>query len=72
MEGFGLEISWVGIALVAILIVDVAVILRIMTSHAVLSAKLLWIALVLLLPVIGVVLWFVFGARQAERQMVER
>ena len=73
MDGIDIpQLSLVGIAVVVILLLDAAVMLRVLTSRAVMSAKLLWIALVLLLPLIGAILWFVFGAEQAERDLIER
>ncbi|MEM7565644.1 MAG: PLDc N-terminal domain-containing protein [Pseudomonadota bacterium] len=61
-----IQLSVFGIVLLVVLIVDVAVLLRILTSHALLWTKLLWIALVFLLPILGAGLWFFFGPKQPE------
>jgi hypothetical protein len=46
-----------------ILILDVWVIINVMQSNATAGAKAFWIILVLLLPIIGIVLWFLLGPR---------
>ncbi len=66
MTGLNLQISFLWLGLLVVLIVDVAIILRVLTSHALVSAKLLWIALVVLLPVIGAGLWWFYGPSQLK------
>lgn len=45
------------------LIVAIWAILSIMKSGATTGAKVLWVLLVLLLPVIGLIIWFVAGPK---------
>ena len=47
----------------AILIADVWAIVNIFQSGASTGKKVLWIVLVLLLPVLGLILWFLLGPR---------
>ena len=47
----------------AILIADVWAIVNIFQSSASTGKKVLWIVLVLLLPVLGLILWFLLGPR---------
>ncbi|MGI9329266.1 MAG: PLDc N-terminal domain-containing protein [Gammaproteobacteria bacterium] len=44
-----------------VLVLDVYAILKIAQSSASTGIKALWIVVVLLLPVLGVILWFLFG-----------
>ena len=48
---------------IAILIADVWAIVNILQSSATTGKKVLWIVLVLLLPVLGLILWFLLGPR---------
>ena len=52
-----------GIVGLLILIADVWAILNIAQSSASTGKKALWIVLVLVLPVLGVIVWFVLGPR---------
>jgi len=52
-----------GIFGVLILIADVYAILQIAQSAASTGKKTLWIVLVILLPVLGLILWFLFGPK---------
>lgn len=52
-----------GIFGLLILIADVYAILKIAQSSASTGAKTAWIVAVLLLPVLGVIIWFFFGPR---------
>lgn len=52
-----------GIIGILILIADIYAILKIAESSATTGKKALWIALVLVLPVIGVVLWYLLGPK---------
>lgn len=46
-----------------ILILDIWAIINIVQSNASNGAKVLWVVLVLLLPVIGLIIWFLAGPR---------
>ena len=48
---------------IAILVADVWAIVNIFQSSATTGKKVLWIVLVLLLPVLGLILWFLLGPR---------
>ena len=56
-----MEVS--GIIGLLILIADVYAIVQIAQSGASNGNKVLWIVLVLLLPVLGLILWFLFGPK---------
>jgi hypothetical protein len=56
-----MEVS--GIIGLLILIADVYAILQIFQSGASNGKKALWIVLVLLLPLLGLILWFLFGPK---------
>jgi hypothetical protein len=55
-----------GIFGLLILALDVWAIVTIVQSGATTAQKVLWIVLILLLPVIGVILWFLLGPRSAR------
>lgn len=44
-----------------ILVLDIWAIVRIIGSRASTGAKVLWIVVILLLPVVGLILWFLLG-----------
>ncbi|KAA0696581.1 hypothetical protein DT594_04405 [Halopseudomonas laoshanensis] len=46
-----------------ILILDIWAIINIVQSNASTGAKVLWVVLVLLLPVVGLIIWFFAGPR---------
>ena len=48
---------------IAILIADVWAIVNIFQSSVSTGKKVLWIVLVLLLPILGLILWFLLGPR---------
>jgi hypothetical protein len=48
-----------------VLILDIIAILNIVQSGMSGTHKLLWVLVVLLLPVIGMILWFVIGSKKA-------
>ena len=52
-----------GIIGILVLIADIYAILKIAESSASTGKKALWIALVLVLPVIGVILWYLIGPK---------
>lgn len=57
----GIEVG--GILGLIILILDIWAILKIFGSSASTGAKVLWILVILLLPVLGLVIWFFAGPR---------
>lgn len=44
-----------------VLVLDVFAILKIAQSSSTTGAKALWIVIVLVLPVLGLIIWFLFG-----------
>lgn len=46
-----------------ILIGDIWAVINILQSNAGMGAKLLWVLLVVLLPLLGLIIWFVAGPR---------
>lgn len=52
-----------GIFSLLILIADIWAILNIIQSKAETGMKLVWILVIVLLPLIGVILWYFFGPR---------
>lgn len=57
----GLEVG--GIFGLLILIADVWAIVNIVQSTASVGGKVVWVVLILLLPVIGFLIWLIFGPR---------
>ena len=57
----GIEVT--GIFGLLVLILDIWAIINTVSSSASLGSKLLWVLLILLLPVLGVIIWFFFGQR---------
>ena len=57
----GVEIG--GILGLIILVADVYAIVRTVQSAATTGAKVLWIVLILLLPVLGLIIWFLAGPK---------
>lgn len=57
----GVEVG--GLLGLIILILDVWAIVKIMQSAAGTGAKVAWIVIILLLPVLGLVLWLLFGPK---------
>jgi phospholipase D-like protein len=55
-----------GILGLLILAIDVWAIVTIIQSGTPTAQKVLWIVLILLLPVVGVILWFLLGPRSAR------
>lgn len=55
-----------GILGLLILIGDIWAIINIFQSSASNAEKIIWIVAVLLLPLLGLILWFVFGPRDRE------
>lgn len=57
----GLEFG--GLLGLLILVLDVWAIIKILQSRASIAVMVLWIVLILVLPLIGFLLWLVFGPR---------
>lgn len=57
----GIEIGGLGGLLV--LILDVWAIIKVVGSRASTGTKVLWTVVILLLPILGVILWFFFGPK---------
>ena len=55
--------GYTGILGIIILILDIYEIIRIVQSGAEPLWKAIWIVIVLLLPVLGLILWFLFGPK---------
>lgn len=57
----GIEVG--GILGLIILILDIWAIVKIIGSGAGTGAKVLWIIIILVLPLLGLLLWFLFGPK---------
>ena len=57
----GIEVG--GFFGLVVLILDVWAIVKVLGSSAGTGAKVFWVVLILLLPVLGVILWFLFGPK---------
>ncbi len=57
----GIEVG--GLVGLIILVLDVWAIVSTIQSRAATGTKVLWVVLVLLLPVLGLILWFLFGPK---------
>ena len=57
----GVEVG--GLLGLIILILDVWAIVRIVQSGAETGTKVLWVVVILLLPVLGLILWLLFGTK---------
>ncbi len=57
----GLEVTGIGGLL--ILIADIYAIVKTLGSTATTGAKVFWVILILLLPILGVIIWFFAGPR---------
>jgi hypothetical protein len=60
----GIEVG--GIFGLLVLIADIWAIVHVVQSSAGTGRKVLWIVLILLLPVIGLILWFLLGPRSGR------
>ncbi|WP_394199775.1 PLDc N-terminal domain-containing protein [Litoreibacter albidus] len=60
-------LEYSGIGGILILVLDIWAIVSIIGSRESTGAKVLWTLLVLLLPIVGFVIWFVAGPRSAGR-----
>ncbi|ALP52422.1 hypothetical protein Tel_04280 [Candidatus Tenderia electrophaga] len=59
----GIEVG--GLLGLIILVLDVWAIVKIIQSAAGTGAKVLWIVVILVLPVLGLILWLLFGPKDA-------
>lgn len=57
----GIEVG--GLLGLIILVLDVWALVRVFQSGAETWTKVLWIVLIVLLPVLGLILWFLFGPK---------
>lgn len=55
-----------GLLGILILVGDIYAILNIVQARTTLGMKAIWIAAILLLPIAGLVAWFLFGPRQPK------
>lgn len=58
--GSGLGYGLFGLVVLAL---DIWAIINVLGSHSTMGAKLLWILLIVILPVIGLIVWFFAGPR---------
>lgn len=58
----GIEVS--GLLGLVILVLDIWAIVQTFQSPATTGSKVLWIVVILLLPVLGLILWVLFGPRE--------
>lgn len=49
-----------------LLVLDVMAIVRTLQSPAGTTVKVLWVVTILLLPLLGLILWFLFGPRETR------
>lgn len=59
----GIEVG--GIIGLLILIADIWAIINIIQSRASTGSKVLWIVIIVLLPLVGLIIWFFMGPRKA-------
>ena len=60
----GIEIG--GFFGLIVLILDIWAIIKTVESGASTGAKVLWTVVILVLPILGLILWFIFGPRAAK------
>lgn len=61
----GIEVG--GLLGLIILALDIWAILKIFDSGATTGAKVLWILAILILPLLGLIIWWLFGPRGSSR-----
>lgn len=54
---------------VIILVLDIWAIINVIKSGASTGAKVLWTLLILILPVVGLIIWFFLGPRSARKAL---
>lgn len=59
----GIEVG--GLLGLIILILDVFAIVKVTQSRETTGAKVFWIVIILLLPILGLIFWFLFGPKSA-------
>jgi hypothetical protein len=59
-----LDFKYSGLLGLIILVLDIYAIIRVIQSGAGALAKAIWIVVILLLPVLGLILWFLFGPKK--------
>lgn len=59
----GIEVG--GLFGLIILIADVWAIINVVGSHASTLSKVVWVVAILLLPILGLIAWLIFGPRSA-------
>lgn len=64
----GIEVG--GFLGVVVLVLDVWAIVRTLESGATTGSKVLWIVVILLLPVLGLLLWFLLGPRERRDRLL--
>lgn len=57
----GIEVG--GILGLIVLILDIYAIVKIVGSSATTFSKVIWIVVILLLPILGLILWLIFGPK---------
>ncbi|MDJ0623203.1 MAG: PLDc N-terminal domain-containing protein [Desulfocapsaceae bacterium] len=60
----GIEVG--GIFGLLILIANIYAIIKVVQSGAGTGSKVLWVVLILVLPIMGLILWFLFGPKSAS------
>ena len=63
---WGIDMQYQGLLGLLVLIADVWAIIQILQSGADSTKKLLWVVVVILLPLIGLVLWYFIGPRNGR------
>jgi hypothetical protein len=58
-----LESTFGGLLGLIILILDIYAIIKVVQSSASVGMKALWIVIILFLPIIGLILWWLFGPK---------
>ena len=61
----GIEIS--GVSGLLILIADVWAIINTASSNSSTGSKVVWVVVILLLPILGFIVWLIFGPRTATK-----
>jgi hypothetical protein len=61
--------SFSGIGGLIVLVLDIWAIISIIGSGASTGKKVLWVLLVLVLPIVGFIIWFITGPRSGQSQI---
>ncbi|MFA7387471.1 MAG: PLDc N-terminal domain-containing protein [Thiohalobacteraceae bacterium] len=59
-----MEIQVGGLFGLILLVVDIWAIIKTVESRATTGIKVLWVVVILLLPLLGLILWFLFGPKR--------